>query len=79
MVQSVGKSLRKLLKLRVFVLKCLTIILRIRWPLKVSNKSVREKCNQEDISYILRRPPNDITKEPYTGPQMVDANEAGHG
>jgi len=43
--------------------------------MKISNKSVREKCSQEDIkvelanrrcswiSHILRKPANDITKE----------------
>ena len=62
-------------KLRVFVHKCLRIILRIRWPMKISNKSAREKCNQEDITvelanrrwswigHVLRKPQDDITKE----------------
>jgi len=60
---------------RVFVHKCLRIILRIRWPMKISNKSVREKRNQEDImvelanrrwswiGHVLRKPQNDITRE----------------
>ena len=60
-------------KLRVFVHKCLRIILRIRWPMKISNKSVRKKCKQEDImvelanrrwswiGHVLRKPQNDIT------------------
>jgi len=62
-------------KLRVFLHKCLRIILRIKWPMKISNKSVRKKCNQEDImvelanrrwswiGHVLRKPQNDITKE----------------
>ena len=62
-------------KLRVFIHKCLRIILRIQWPMKVSDKSIRERCNQEDImvdvarrrwnwiGHVLRRPDNSITKE----------------
>ena len=62
-------------KLRVFIHKCLRIILRISWPMKVSNKSIRERCNQEDImvdvarrrwswiGHVLRKPDNSISKE----------------
>ena len=62
-------------KLRAFVRKCFRSILRIRWPMNISNKRVREKCNQEDImvelasrrwswiGHVQRKPPNGITKE----------------
>ena len=62
-------------KLRVFIHKCLRIILRIRWPMKVSDKRTRERYNQEDImadmatrrwnwiGHVLRKPNNSIIKE----------------
>lgn len=40
-------------KLRVFIHKCLRIILGIIWPLKVTNLEVPKICNQEDIMMSL--------------------------
>ena len=62
-------------KLRVFIHKCLRIILCIRWPQKISNLEVRNICKQEDImvdltrrkwtwiGHVLRKDSGDVVKE----------------
>ena len=42
-------------KIRVFIQKCLRIILRIRWPQKISNVEVSNLCEKEDIMVELTR------------------------
>jgi hypothetical protein len=56
-------------KLRVFIHKCLRIILCIRWPQKISNLEVRNICKQEDIwtwighVHVLRKDSSDVAKQ----------------
>ncbi|KAL9978202.1 hypothetical protein ACROYT_G015696 [Oculina patagonica] len=62
-------------KLRVFIHKCLRIILGIRWPQKISDLEVRNICKQEDImvsltrrrwswiGHVLRKDSGDVAKE----------------
>ncbi|KAL9960159.1 hypothetical protein ACROYT_G033572 [Oculina patagonica] len=62
-------------KLRVFIHKCLRIILGIRWPQKISNLEVRNIRKQEDImvsltrrkwswiGHVLRKDSGDVAKE----------------
>ena len=69
----ISKEIAK--KLTVFEHKCLRIILQIRWPMIVSKKCIRERCNREDImldqarrrwnwlGHVLRKPASSITKE----------------
>ena len=71
-----GKTTQEIVKkLRVFIHKCLRIILGIRWPQKVSNLEVRNICKQEDmmvditrrkwtwIGHVLRKDSGDVAKE----------------
>ena len=41
-------------KLRVFLQKCLRRILKIYWPMKVTNKEIRFKMNMEEITQRLK-------------------------
>ena len=61
-------------KLRTFHTTCLRKILRIFWPVKISNENLLDKCGQEDmaiivaqrrwrwIGHVLRREPESISR-----------------